>query len=151
MESDAGDPFRVQPGYTGDSVTDVVVTSQGGAGQDTVIQFRTTTDQGATSLLPTMVTIPPGASGSGTGDVTVQGNPSVNDYAKWSGPTAISGQTGVPEGDITGLSINGNTDLSDILTDLDGRNAGVADVSCSESGSVVLVDWYRKYSRRNWI
>ena len=133
VESPEGDPFPVRAGHTGDSISDVDIVTQGGTGQPTTIQFEATRANGSTFLLPTQVTIPPGASGSGTGDVLVSGNVAVGQYAKWAGPTSISGQTGVPEGDITGLpTINGSTDLGTIITDLDGRGGGVADVSRSE-------------------
>ena len=123
--TDAGNPIRLAAGFTGASVSDVDIVTQGGTGQPTTIQFEITSDQGATSTLPTLVTIPPGASGSGTGDVLVSGNISLGQYAKWSGPTSISGQTGVPAVDVTGLSLKDNTTFATIFDDLDTRDVRV--------------------------
>ena len=123
--TDAGNPIRLAAGFTGASVSDVDIVTQGGTGQPTTIQFEITSDQGATSTLPTLVTIPPGASGSGTGDVLVSGNIAIGQYAKWAGPTSISGQTGVPAVDVTGLSLKDNTTFATIFDDLDTRDVRV--------------------------
>ena len=141
VESPEGDPFPVRAGHTGDSVTDVDIISGGSqAGEATVIQLEATRANGSTYLLPTQITIQPGVSGSGAGDVIFTGNPQAGQYVKVVNQTTGMGQTGVPEGDITGLpTINGSTDLGTIITDLDSRGGGAADVAV-QSGSVVLVD-----------
>ena len=138
--TNAGDPIRLAAGFTGASVTDVVnVTGGDQAGVPTTFQFQSTAENGATTILPQTVTVQPGASGSGSGDVNSTGTIIAGQYAKFNNPTLISGQTGVPGSDITGLSTNGNTDLSTILNDLDSRDVGVADIRV-QSQDVVLIN-----------
>ena len=138
--TNAGDPIRLAAGFTGASVTDVVnVTGGDQAGVPTTFQFQSTAENGATTILPQTVTVQPGASGSGSGDVNSTGTIIAGQYAKFNNPTLISGQTGVPGADITGLSTNGNTDLSTILNDLDSRDVGVADIRV-QSQDIVLIN-----------
>ena len=138
--TNAGDPIRLAAGFTGASVTDVVnITGGDQAGVPTTFQLQSTAENGATTILPQTVTIQPGASGSGSGDVNSTGTIIAGQYAKFNNPTLISGQTGVPGSDITGLSTNGNTDLSTILNDLDSRDVGVADVKV-QSQDIVLIN-----------